>query len=616
MKKVLLVAVNAKYIHSNPAVYSLKAYAEKKAEAKTQIQIAEYTINQQQTFLLEDIYKRKPDLLAFSCYIWNWKMIRELLPEIIKLLPDTAVWLGGPEVSFEAEERMREYAMLTGIMIGEGEATFRELVSYYADSAKHGSYADNTVDYENDGRKRGALGEIAGIVYREGERIYRNSERNLLSIDELPFSYGEPESFRNRVIYYESSRGCPFRCSYCLSGIDKQVRLKSAEKVTKELDWFLGHNVPQVKFIDRTFNCNHEHALSIWRYIKDHDNGITNFHFEIGGDLLTEEEIQLLSTLRPGLVQLEIGVQTTNRKTLDEICRKTDQDKLRQNIIRLSSGHNIHLHLDLIAGLPFEDLESFIRSFNEVYDLKPDQLQLGFLKVLKGSSMKEKAADYNLKSMDTPPYEVLSTKWLPYSDQCLLKRVEEIVEIYYNSGQFLNTLAVMERLFETPFDMYEALAAYYEHQGYLMNSPSRIYRYTILLEFAEQVEEHVMRERLKLTKGQTGMLFRQLLTYDLYLRENSKSRPEFAGELPKQEKERKAFYESEERIARYLPGYVQLQPRQIARMTHMEFFTYRVFAEDAMDKTFTEPGGAPYCIIFDYRQIDPLTKNAIIKQII
>lgn len=568
--KYLLVAVNAKYIHSNPAVYSLRAYAgEKYGE---HIELAEYTINQRTEDILADIYQRKPDAIGFSCYIWNIRMIRELLAELPKVLEHTELWLGGPEVSYDAPGMLIQFPHLKGIIVGEGEATFRELMAYYVEGDR-------------------SLSEIAGLYLPEGF----TPMRPLLSMDELPFLYGDLEQFQNRIIYYESARGCPYSCSYCLSSIDKRVRLRSVELVQKELQFFLDKKVPQVKFVDRTFNCVHEHAMAIWKYISEHDNGVTNFHFEISADILRPEEIALLNQMRPGLVQLEIGVQSTNPDTISAIDRVMNVERLEQIVASIRRGKNIHQHLDLIAGLPGEDYNSFRNSFDRVYGMKPDQLQLGFLKVLKGSPMEERAGDYELVYTSQPPYEVLKTKWLSYEEVLRLKQVEEMVELYYNSNQFRYTLAVLEKDFPGPFAMFEQMAAYYREKGYFLNSPARAYRYQVLYDFA-----------LSVSPGRKE-LYRELLVFDLYLREKVKSRPEFAGETGEDEKEyQRAFYLREEREHRYLKGYEEYDHRQLAKMTHLEHFTYPVWDPEAAGKGVRTSGS----VLFDYRNRDALTYDA------
>ena len=575
MKRVLLIAVNAKYIHSNPAVYSLKAYAQAALEdLNVEIDIAEYTINQNTENILADIYRRKPDIAAFSCYIWNWNTIQGLLPEIPKLLPEAKLWLGGPEVSFHAEKILEQYSYLDGIMVGEGEQTFTELVRFYQ-------------------TEEGSLLDIKGLVLPTG----RTPVRELTDMNRLPFLYKDLERFANRIIYYESQRGCPFRCAYCLSAIDKSVRLRDLDTVKQELQFFLDHKVSQVKFIDRTFNCNAVHALSIWRYLLENDNGVTNFHFEIAADLMTEEELDILKQMRPGLIQLEIGVQSTNEKTLHAINRYMSLEHLQQVVARIHSFHNIHQHLDLIAGLPYEDYDSFVTSFNDVYAMKPQQLQLGFLKVLKGSPIEEKAEEYGIVYNSRPPYEVLYSKWLPYDDVLRLKGIEEMVELYYNSCQFTHTLPVLEQEFTSAFAMYDALSRYYEEKGYYVNTPARAYRYQVLLEFAE-VKAPARKE-----------LYAQLLTFDMYLRENLKSRPSFSPVWQQNEEEKeqiRAFYRQEAQKPQYLEGYEGYQPQQLMKMTHIEYFTYSVWEESTEMTQMSEK--VP--VLFDYQKRNPLTYDA------
>ena len=580
--RVLLIAVNAKYIHSNPAVYSLRAYAQAALgdQPEVGIEIAEYTINQNTENILADIYRHRPDIAAFSCYIWNWNTIQELLPELPKLLPDTKLWLGGPEVSFHAEKILAQYTQLTGIMVGEGEETFTQLVRFYH-------------------APKGQLQDIPGLVLPQG----RTQPRELTDMSKLPFLYEDLGKFQNRIIYYESQRGCPFRCAYCLSAIDKSVRLRDIETVKKELQYFLDHKVSQVKFIDRTFNCNAAHALTIWRYLLENDNGVTNFHFEIAADLMTEDELEVLKQMRPGLSQLEIGVQSTNEQTLHAINRYMSLEHLRQVVDKIHSFHNIHQHLDLIAGLPYEDYDSFVTSFNDVYAMRPQQLQLGFLKVLKGSPIEEKAEEYGIVYNSRPPYEVLYSRWIPYDDVLRLKGIEEMVELYYNSCQFTHTLPVLEKEFSSPFALYEALSQYYEEKGYYINTPARAYRYQVLLEFAQQ------------KAPARSELYAQLLTFDMYLRENLKSRPAFAlcWRQGEEEKEQvRAFYRQEAQTPQYLTGYEGYQPQQLMKMTHIEYFTYPVWQQNMKMTQLSQKTA----ILFDYQKRDPLTYDAAYYMII
>ena len=605
--KFLLVAINAKYIHSNLGIYSLKAYAEKELRKKkkaalagtgklvssvaeagaqgaeweadgavvtetqsvagvssgqVQVEIAEYTINHQMDQILQDIYRRKPDVIGFSCYIWNIQYIRPFLKDIPKVLPDVKIWMGGPEVYYRAESFLKEEPTVTGVMVGEGEATLAELAEVYGEA--------EDIDIR--------LEQVRGIVFRKtsGE-ILHTPVRPLLPMDEIPFSYNNLEGMEHRIIYYESSRGCPYSCSYCLSSIDKTVRFRSLDLVMKELDYFLERKVPQVKFVDRTFNCKKSHALAIWRYLLEHDNGVTNFHFEISADLIDEEELEVMEQMRPGLIQLEIGVQTTNPDTITEIRRKMNLDRLKQVVDKING---IHQHLDLIVGLPYENYERFCQSFDDVYWMRPEQLQLGFLKVLTGSYMAEKTQDYGLLYHQEPPYEVLATKWLDYGQVLRLKAVEDMVEVHYNSGQYTETLREMEQHWASPYAMFEALADYYERLGYTGIAINRLTRYEILFGFLQETEPEKT-ER-----------YRDLLTYDLYLRENIKSRPAFMRDESPWKTLRREFFQGEEKEPKYLKGYEGYDSRQMAKMAHLEVF------------------GDGRVVVFDYKNRDPLTYNA------
>lgn len=580
--KVLLTAVNAKYIHSNLAIYSMKAYAEQKGCPGAEIQLAEYTINQQQDGILRGIYEKKPDLLCFSCYIWNISFVRELIRDVKKILPRTRIWVGGPEVSYDAENFLKEMPQVAGVICGEGEETFWEVVRAYA-------------RWEKQEQEPKALGDIPGVMYRDGKNLIFTGNRDILNMDELVFPYENLSLFEHKIIYYESSRGCPFSCSYCLSSIDKKLRFRSISLVKKELQFFLDHQVPQVKFVDRTFNCKKEHAMEIWKYIKEHDNGITNFHFEIAADLLTEEEIGLIAAMRPGLIQLEIGVQSTNEKTLQEIRRKTSFQEICKKVQAVAEGENVHQHLDLIAGLPYEDYESFQKSFGDVYALRPQQLQLGFLKVLKGAYMEKMAEAYGCVYKSREPYEVLKTKWLTYGEISRLKGIEEMTEVYYNSGQFFYTLEALVKEFPDAFTMYEELADFYKRKGYFAVSHARISRYEILREFLQE-------------KGIQHLdFYDQLMVLDLYARENLKTRPSWALDLKPYKRQIQAFYAKEEEQPEILKDYQGYQARQMEKMTHLEVFTYDVLEE--------KPEKGCYPVIFDYKKRNPLTYQGEISRV-
>lgn len=571
--KIILAAVNAKYIHSNLAVYSLRAFA--KAYV-SETKILEYTINQQMDEILMDLYREKPDLLCFSCYIWNLDYVEELAREIKKIFPETILWLGGPEVSYDAVDVLTRLRQVTGVMKGEGEETFLELLEYY-----HG--------------RRETLEEIAGITFRtENGEIRENEWRDVMDLSRVPFVYEDLSLFEHKIIYYEKSRGCPYRCSYCLSSVDKCLRFRDLNLVKKELQFFLDQKVPQVKFVDRTFNCHHTHAKEIWRYLLEHDNGMTNFHFEVSADLLDEEELELISRMRPGLIQLEIGVQSTNPDTIRKIRRTMNFKRLSEVTKQIKTMGNTHQHLDLIAGLPMEDYESFGKSFDDVYALGPDQLQLGFLKVLKGSYMQEHAREYGLIYKDRPPYEVLGTNWLSYGEIARLKQIEEMVEVYYNSGQFSHTLDWLVLEFDSPFSMYKALGSYYEENGLFKRNHTRIARYEILSAFIR-----------KQASGKEEF-YRQLLVFDLYLRENVKNRPDFAGEPSADKAYLKAFYDREEKEPAYLKSYGQTESRKLRKMTHIEIFDYEVDRDMKPCRTV---------LLFDYQIRNPLNYEAHMMRI-
>lgn len=639
--KFLLVAVNAKYIHSNPAVYSLKTYADyRQKQSKDNgdrggvyhegqglprihgrdwrdsdsrekyppvcVEIAEYTINTLTEQILEDIYERRPDAIGFSCYIWNINDIWELVRDIHKILPGTDIWLGGPEVSFDAPQLLAREPEVLGIMKGEGEETFAALLSCYRMAGgSMGSRGDRENEKTEEARESGdyglfwqGLSRISGIAYRTRTGEIRDQEQvPVLDLSKIPFYYKNIDEFENRIIYYESSRGCPFSCSYCLSSIDKSVRFRDLEMVKRELDFFLRQRVPQVKFVDRTFNCKKSHAMEIWQYILDHDNGITNFHFEVAADLMDQEELELIGKMRRGLIQLEIGVQSTNMDTIREIRRKMDLEKVRQVTAQINRGQNVHQHLDLIVGLPWEDYESFHRSFNEVYEMEPEQLQVGFLKVLKGSHMYSMASEYGLVYREKPPYEVLSTRWLSYDEVIQLKGIEDMVEVYYNSGQFTETLKLLVREFGDAFVLYEEMARYYKEKGLTGRNHSRMARYEILYRFAaqtvteqedargEQKESEESRCRTGQEKNHRKILQKQIedaLVWDCYLRENCKSRPFFAlDQAPYKE------------IVRTLAPEI----RSLGTQVHAEVFR----------------SGEIW--LFDYRNKDPLTRNAAARRL-
>ena len=648
--RFLLCGINAKYIHSNLAIFSLKAYADRKKIPGAEIILKEYTINNYVEDILQDLYEEKADVVIFSCYIWNISFVRELAAELKKVSPDVKIWAGCPEVSYAANKFLMENPAFDLIMQGEGEEVFSELIrltveekcrikDVYKQSEskkvlsgivekrysierkqavkeekdiedKHFAGEDNV--YPTNYIDMSKLQKLQGIAVRDfsGEAALGNAESNignktkiintgfatLMDMDTIPFVYEDFHLFEHKILYYETSRGCPFCCSYCLSSVDKTVRFRSLPIVKKELDAFLEAKVPQVKFVDRTFNCNRQRAIDIWSYLVEHDNGITNFHFEISSDLLGEEELELFAKMRPGLIQLEIGVQSTNGETVDAIHRHMDLDKLFHYVDRVHELGNIHQHLDLIAGLPYENYERFGCSFDDLYAHEPDQLQLGFLKVLKGTMMEEEVKKYSILYRNQPPYEVLGTKWLSYDEIILLKGVEELVELYYNSGQYTLTLKYAVPFFESPFRFYEMFSAWYRGKGYHKLNHNRLEKYNILREF--------LREHIDENEWDT---LDEIMLYDMYLRENVKGRPAWAKDTAQYKKEWKALYR--EQGEKLFPEDVQAgiyDSKRAANQSHIEVFEINI-------KKFEQSGQVEkkqvFCL-FDYSRRNPLNRAA------
>lgn len=577
--RALLVAVNAKYIHSNLGIYSLYAYSIQKGISPEELTYCEFTINQNLEGIIGSIYEEKPDLIGFSCYIWNIEIIKKVSREIRKILPQCMIWFGGPEVSYDGKAVLTSARWVDGILLGEGEVSFYEVLCCYREKGYDG-------DYER----------IAGLIVRRGKEIIVTPVRERAVLDEVVFPYQNLEGLENRIIYYESSRGCPYGCTYCLSSVEKEVSFRSMDLVKQELQFFLDKEVPQVKFVDRTFNCNHQHTIDIWRYISEHDNGVTNFHFELSADLLTEEEILLAQKFRPGLAQFEIGVQTTNQKTIDAINRKMDIEVLRSKVMQIREKRNIHQHLDLIVGLPYEDMHSFQKSFCDVYEMKPDQLQVGFLKVLKGSPLQRKAEDYGIVYQSVPPYEVLYTRWISYDEVREIKLVEEMVERYYNSMQFEAAVGYLVRQFPDAFSFYYALGKYFKRHGYFGQQQSRLQNYEILYDFSA-------------AHGFDLGLMKELMVFDLYVRENLKKEPDFLQnrEISSERKEcLYRFYQKEDIIKKYLPDYGKYTWKQCMRMTHIEWFHYDIPALLAKGVLKERE----MVLLFNYAKRNPLSHQA------
>lgn len=622
--KILLTAINAKYIHSNLAVYNLKAYAEKYCVEKKrcQIKIREFTINHSIDKILGELYQEQPNVLCFSCYIWNITYVQFLIKEIKALLPDTDIWLGGPEVSYDTKEFLWEFSEPEGILYGEGEQVFTNLCDYYA---KIGSTRCQLrkINFNE-------IIDFNGIIYQIKEdcgkktEIICNPPEPPIDLSKIPFPYADRKiddngtkqlvpntlikDLEHRIIYYESSRGCPFSCSYCLSSVEKYLRFRDLEIVKQEIQFFLDYRVKQVKFTDRTFNCKKSHAMSIWKYLFEHDNGVTNFHFEISADLLDEEELELLKKLRPGLIQLEIGVQSTYEKTIQEINRTMNLPKLKKAVAQIREFNNINLHLDLIAGLPYEDLKIFRKSFNDVYNMQPHQLQLGFLKVLKGSAVAEKKQDYGMVHKRFPPYEIMYTKWMSFDDMLILKGMEDMVEQYYNSGQFTYSMKFLEQFFKDSFELYYELSKYEKQQFDKEKKHARVDLYYILLDFFRSRQTAKMQELLE--------VFQEILVFDLYLRENMKTRPEFAFDTVSY---KKIFRSISENFGQGAAGHVEIFSEEAWKILHnVKQKLYDVKWEEIFIKSELDIKSlkGKNLVYFDYHARNPLNYNAQIYEII
>lgn len=450
--------------------------------------IKEFSINDRVENILEGIIEEKPDVVAFSCYIWNMEFVNRLA-ELIKLVdPNIEILYGGPEVSYEGKEFLENHEG-EYVIVGEGEKTFREFVLYKLGEGK--------------------IEDIKGLNYKRDGKVFENPKRPEMDMNELVFPYTYEEDINNKIVYYEASRGCPFRCKYCLSSVMHGVRFLDVERVKKELKYFMERGLKLVKFVDRTFNCNREYTVELLKYLSEQDTE-TRFHFEVAADLLTEEQIEILNNAPKGRFQLEVGVQTTNNEVLHNINRYITYENIKEKVLKVAAGKNVMQHLDLIAGLPGEDLESFKKSFNDVHAIRPDEIQLGFLKLLKGSSMREEAEKWGIVYSPYAPYEIIRSKDISYEELLLLKKVEAMVDKYYNSCKFNNVIKFFLNIYEKPFDFYYDLAMFFEEKGNFKRSIGNVEYYKILLDFY-----------LEKIGGEDEGLFKEVLKFD-YLCFNKK----------------------------------------------------------------------------------------------
>ena len=563
--KTLLAAINAQYIHTNLAVRYL--YRFRNLYKRQAISFVEFTVNQLPEHIFSQIYELEPDLLCFSCYLWNIQTVLQLAEDYKQLRPNTKILLGGPEVSYDGEALLRSSPSVDYIIAGEGELVLEPLLDCLS----------------GEGNAEENLSAVPGLVYRrEDGQICANPRPPALELALLPFPYeGELESLDNRLLYYETSRGCPFNCRYCLSSAEQGVRFQPLDKVFRELQYFLDARVRQVKLVDRTFNCKRPHYRPILEYLIAHDNGVTNFHLEISADLLEEEDMTIFSQARPGLFQLEIGVQSTHPQTAAAIDRHAPFAKIANAVKQIHSLGNIHCHLDLIAGLPQENYGSFAKSFDDVFSLRPEQFQLGFLKLLKGSYLREHADGLGLRFRSSPPYEVLSSDRLSFGELLRLKGVEEMVDIYYNSGRFQQTLEyLLGRWMLYPagksssFYFFEALADFWKKSGCQNAAQGQKQLYTLLWNFYRE-SEGFRSSRRDLSSADPGTgPFQSAILFDLCRHKKPYDIPSWLGERPSvaHREEILRFYRNPDNIHRYLPQYVGLDPRQIAKLAHIELF--------------------------------------------
>lgn len=488
--KILLTAINSKFIHSNLAVRYLKAFTK---DLPYESKIREFSINDREERILKEIIEEKADVVAFSTYIWNVEIVSRVANLIKLVSPQTEILYGGPEVSYDSKDFM-EKNIGEYLIEGEGEKTYRDFVEYKL------------------GLKE--LSDIKGLYYRKNDEIIFNGPRPLMNMDEIVFPYEEDEDLNNKIVYYESSRGCPFRCKYCLSSTTHGVRFHSIERTLEELNFFIKKGVRLVKFVDRTFNCNHKYSMAIWDFLIKADTN-TKFHFEISADILKEEEIELLRKAPKGRFQFEVGVQTTNDNVLKNINRFVNFSDIKEKVEELLSINNINQHLDLIAGLPGEDYKSFVKSFNDVHSIKPEEIQLGFLKLLKGSDMRRDAYLYNMKYSPYPPYEILSTDKISYDEIQILKRVEAVVDKYYNSQKFNTILEFFYDKFETPYEFFYELGNYFEQKGYFNKNIGSTEYYKVFLDF-----------NMEILKGKEDYLV-DIIRYDYLSFNKKRGIPEF-----------------------------------------------------------------------------------------
>ncbi|TYQ16007.1 UNVERIFIED_CONTAM: radical SAM superfamily enzyme YgiQ (UPF0313 family) [Acetivibrio alkalicellulosi] len=579
--KTLIIAINTKHIHSSLAPWYLKASC--KDECR-EVKVLEFSINDNLDNILGSIYVENCQVVAFSCYIWNIQHVLKIADNLKKISPNIKIILGGPEVSYDAQNILKDSPYIDYIISGEGETSFRQLLKMFI---------DNSVNIE----------EIQGIIYKKNNLFISNGQMNLIkNLDDIPMPYSEDMLgfVKDKIVYYEASRGCPFSCSYCISSTFEGVRYFSMERVKKDLTVLLRSGVKLIKFVDRTFNCNKKRAVEIFEFAINNSKN-TCFHFEVAADLFDDEIIEVLSKSPKGIIQFEIGIQSTNRATLEAVRRRTDIDRVFYYVKKLLDLKNIHIHLDLIAGLPFEDLDSFKNSFNQVYQLRPHKLQLGFLKMLKGSGLRKEFNKYNYLFRDYPPYEVLENKFLSFNEMVKIKEIEHLVDKYFNSSRFCKTLDyIVKNFYSDAFEFYEILSSFYKKKDLYSRPLSSRDLYTVMLDFIDEMSDCFNRE-----------IIIEIMKFDFIVSHNTNNLPVGLKRIQISEFKEKCFefLKSTDNIKKYLPEYIGVPAKSIYKNVHFEPFGIDV---DGNSEKCTHH---QMVIIIDYKNLDSVSGRYSYKKI-
>ncbi|MVO73136.1 DUF4080 domain-containing protein [Paeniclostridium sordellii] len=584
--KILLTTLNSKFIHTNLAIRYLNQMV--KDIEDIEVDIREYTINNELDFILKDIYKNDYDVILFSTYIWNVNDIVKLCDNIKKVKPNMKIALGGPEVSYDSEDSMKKYDFVDYILYGEGELVFRDFVKHLKGDIK--------------------IEDVDGIVYRNNKDIIKNKPMKLLeNLDLIPSPYEKlnKEEYENRIVYYETSRGCPFNCQYCLSSTLQGLRYFSIDRVKKDLKALIDARVSQIKFIDRTFNANKKFAMEIMKFLMENDNDYTTYHFEVTAHLLSDDMLEFLKDCKEGLFQFEIGVQTTNEKVLDAVGRRDDFGKLSYVVKKIASYRNIHQHLDLIAGLPYEDYKSFENSFNDVFNLGIEHLQLGFLKMIKGTGIRNRADEHEFRYKDYPPYEVLYNKYISYDQILKLKDIEEILERYFNSKNFVLSMRYIIHNFykQSPFKFFEDFATYFNDNGYFNMSQGKNQLYKILLDF--------YLEKININSD----LFKEIIKYDYISLGKTSNVPAFLEKVDIEDFKNRChlFLQNEENILKYIPRFESTPAKQIIKYVHFEVFKYDILKLKDDIKTKLEPKESIVLFVYDDKKVFEKSKSYTVE---